>query len=485
MIHWSSLLRLLGFFILFITLTLSLPLLFALIKGDGGLGELLATTLTAGSIGILLVWAFRSPPHEVSRREGILLVVGSWLAASLLGALPFYFSDHFPSFSDAFFESISGMTTTGATVLDNIETLPRSLLFWRSFTQWLGGMGIILLGIAILPLIGTGGTQLYRAEFSGARSEKLKPRIAETALALWRIYVAFSLAEYLALRWAGMDAFEATCHTFTTMATGGFSTRNGSIGDFANPTIEIIIVFFMIVAGINFTRHYRLLVERQPGAFFGDLEIRFYGLLLAGAILAITLTDSVSHDSSIPLIERGRLALFQVVSITTGTGFSSTDFERWKPFGQLLLLALMFAGGCTGSTTGGFKTARLVVLIRVVGREFRRIVEPHGVFAIRFGKEKISESTIQSLLNLVYLSFLVNFAACILLTSVGMDLLTAISAVAAAMFNIGPGLGEVGPAENYGHLPALAKWVLSLCMLAGRLEFYTLLVLFTPAFWRK
>ena len=239
---------------------------------------------------------FWGPPHELTRREGILLVVGSWLAAGFLGALPFYFSDHFPSFTDALFESISGFTTTGATVLSDVEVLPKSLLLWRSFTQWLGGMGIILLGIAILPLIGTGGTQLYRAEFSGARSEKLKPRIAETAMALWRIYVVFGLVEYLALRLAGMTPFDAVCHTFTTMATGGFSTRNGSIEDFASPAIEVIIIFFMILAGINFTRHYRLFVERRPGAFTGDLEIRLYGLLLVGATLAITVSG-VQHSS--------------------------------------------------------------------------------------------------------------------------------------------------------------------------------------------
>ena len=483
MTHWFGFLRLLGFLILFLALALSLPLLIAFILGDSGFSSLLKATLTTAGLGFFLFWIFQTPPHELTRREGILLVVACWLSASLLGALPFHFSPYFQSFTDAFFESISGFTTTGASVLASVEALPKSLLLWRSFTQWLGGMGIILLGIAILPLIGVGGTQLYRAEFSGARSEKLRPRIAETAIALWKIYAAFTVAGYLALRWAGMGPFDAVCHTLTTMATGGFSTRNESIEAFASPHVEMVIVFFMILAGINFTRHYRFLVERQPAGFFGDLELRVYGTILAAATLVITL--SIFQSSSDPFWEGTRKALFQVVSITTTTGFASTDFEQWSSFAQLLLLALMFAGGCTGSTAGGLKTARLVLLAKVVGRQFRHMVEPRGVFTLRFSNQTVSEVSIQSLLNLVYLSFLVNFASCLLLTLVGIDILTAISAVAAAMFNIGPGLGEVGPTENYGHLPALAKWVLSICMLAGRLEFYTLFALFTPSFWRK
>ena len=286
-----------------------------------------------------------------------------------------------------------------------MEALPASLLLWRSLTHWLGGMGIILLGIAILPLIGAGGRELYRAEFSGARSERLRPRIAETALALWKIYITFKLASYVALRLAGMGKFDALCHAFSTMATGGFSTRNGSIEAFGNPVLEIVIVVFMVLAGINFTRHYRLLVERRVSSFWGDVELRLY-LIVIG------------------------------------------------------------------------------VLFRVVGRELRQLVEPRGVFAVRFGGRAIPEKTIRSLLNLVYLAFLVNFVACMCLAALGMDVLTTISAVAACMFNIGPGLGQVGPDENYAGLPAAAKWVLSICMLAGRLEFYTLLVLFTRPFWR-
>ena len=482
MIHWPNVLQVLGVFVLVLAANMGLVTIFALLRDDPEASAFILASSMALAIGAFLSLYFRPTPREFSRREGLLLVIGTWVSAAVLGAFPFYFSGFFPSFTDSFFESISGFTTTGATILKDIEALPESLLLWRCLTHWFGGMGIILLGIAILPLIGVGGIELYRAEFSGSRSEKLTPRIGETAAALWKLYVVFTLVEYAALRWAGMNRFEATCHSLSTMATGGFSTRNSSIESFQSPTIEYVIVIFMLLAGINFTRHYRLLVEFRPKPFFRDTELRFYFLLVVIATAAVTLVATPSPGS---LSDSVRQSLFQVVSIMTGTGFSSANFELWAPFAQLLLLTLMFAGGCTGSTTGGLKLARIYLLFRVVAREFRRMVEPRGVFAVRLDEKAVAENTIQSLLNLIYLAFLINFAACIALTALGVDVLTAISSVAASMFNIGPGLGKVGPAENYADLPDLAKWILSFCMLAGRLEYYTVLVLFTRSFWRK
>jgi trk system potassium uptake protein TrkH len=482
-IGWLTILRLLGFFVLGIGVSLIIPLGFALWEADEGVLPLflaLAAGLSAGAAGAFLL---HPEPHEINRREGVLFVVLAWVAAVSLGALPYFLSPYFPSFTDSFFESISGFTTTGATILADIEGLPRSLLLWRALTHWLGGMGIIVLGIAILPLLGTGGMELYRAEFSGAHSEKVKPRIAETALALWKIYVAFTLVEYVALRMAGMTSFDAVCHAFATMATGGFSTKATSIESFNSPTIEYVITIFMIIAGINFTQHYRLLVERKPRSFLRDPEIRHYVGAIVLAVIAVSAVLMIHSATS--LADSVRLSLFQVASIITTTGFTSADFELWAPFAQFVLLVLMFIGGCTGSTAGGMKTARIVMLLRVVGREFKRMVERRGVFAVRFGGQAVSENTIASVLNLVYLAFIINFVACLVLTASGVDLMTAFSAVAASMFNIGPGLGSVGPAENYAHLPSIVKWVLSFCMLAGRLEFYTVLVIFTPMFWRK
>lgn len=483
MIRWPAIVQLLGYFILGVAASLIAPLLFSLVEGDSGGFALSISLLIGGVVGAAAVFLRSSSPHEINRREGILLVALAWVAATALGGLPYFFSPHVASFTDAFFESMSGFTTTGATILTDIEGVPHSLLLWRAMTHWLGGMGIILLGIAILPLIGTGGMELYRAEFSGARSEKLRPRIAETAMALWKIYVAMTLAEYLALRFAGMTPFDSVCHSFATMATGGFSTRGLSVEAFQSPVIEYIIIIFMILAGINFTQHYRLLVERKPWSFFGDPEIRAYGVitLVATAVVAVAIAPEFSWSVEASF----RQALFQVVSIMTTTGFSSTNFAIWAPVATFVLLILMFIGGCTGSTAGGMKVARIVLLLKVIGREFRKMAEKRAVFAIRLRGRAVGETTVASVLNLVYLAFIINFSACLILTASGLDLITSFSAVSASMFNIGPGLGTVGPVDNYAHLPALAKWTLSFCMLAGRLEYYTVLVVITPMFWRK
>ena len=354
------------------------------------------------------------------------------------------------------FEAVSGFTTTGATVLSDVEVLSSPLQFWRCFSHWLGGMGIVLLGVAILPLVGHGGMHFYRAEFSGAKSEKLKPRITETALSLWRIYFSLSVLLFVALRFAGMNGFDAICHTFSTLGTGGFSTRTASIAGFESKTIEYLIILFMLLAGISFVQHYRLWVERRPRGFFGDVETRFYVLTIA--VATVIIGTILILDKGYALEAAFRSALFQVTAITTGTGFVTDNFEIWHPLPQLMLLALMFVGGCTGSTTGGLKVSRLLLLAKVVDREFKRMVERRGVFAVRLGGDVIPEATIQSLLNLVYLAFVVNFVSCLLLAAMGVDVLTSIAAVAASMFNIGPGLGGVGPLDNYGHLPAMAKW---------------------------
>jgi trk system potassium uptake protein TrkH len=482
-IRLGAVLRIVGLFLMVLAATMAIPLLYALAGPPEGLRPVAAGSATTLAAGFLLFILFPRPETDLTIREGVLVVALIWATVCVFGGLPFYFSPFFASFTDAVFEATSGFTTTGATVLAAVEVLPPALALWRCFTHWLGGMGIVLLGVAILPLLGTGGMHLYRAEFSGARSEKLKPRVTETALALWRIYLALTLAEYVALRWAGMDRLEAACHSFSTLGTGGFSTRTASIAAFSSLAVELVVVVFMILAGINFTLHYRLWRQRQVRSFFGDVEIQTYLLILLAATAAVT--ASLAGPGGYPWPQAARKALFQVTSILTTTGFVTDDFERWRPLPQLLLLALMFVGGCTGSTAGGLKVARIVLLGRVVRRQFRRIVEPRGVFSVRLGGQVVPEETIQSLLNMVYLALLVFFAASAVLAAQGADVLTSIAAVAASMFNIGPGLGQVGPAEHYGHLPALSKWVLAAAMLCGRLEFYTAIVIFTPVFWRK
>jgi trk system potassium uptake protein TrkH len=481
-IHTARLLQIIGQFLLVLAACMLAPLIYSLSTNDDPAPFIYSIACT-GAAGILLRISTGPRKGDLSQREGILLVSTVWIAAGLFGCLPFYFSPWFPGFTDAFFESASGFTTTGATALVNVEILPRSLQLWRCFSNWVGGMGVILLGIAVLPLVGIGGMSLYRAEFPGARSEKLMLRISETARSLFKIYFVITIVEYLALRWAGMGRFDALCHSFATVSTGGFSTRSAGIASFDSPVVEYILIVFMLVAGINFTLHYRLWTERRFRRFFSDVELRFY--LLVAAIAAFIILLSLIVRDRFSFATALRHSIFQVCSIMTGTGFFTDNYGKWSSFPQLILLALMFFGGCTGSTTGGLKASRVLLLMKVLGREFKRMVERRGVFTIRMGARTIPEQTIQSLLNLVYLAFITNFVSCLLLSLSGIDVFTGISAVAACMFNVGPGLEQVGPAFQYGDLPVLAKWVLSLCMLAGRLEFYTVLVIFTRAFWRR
>ncbi|MEJ2310618.1 MAG: TrkH family potassium uptake protein [Gammaproteobacteria bacterium] len=484
MIDYRTISWIIGAFMAALAALMLTPLVFAAGQDTIVIGAFLkGAGVTLGAAALLLLIGFRRPRQEMRPREAMLLVVLVWVMTCLLGALPLWFTPHYPAFTDALFESTSGFTTTGASVIDDVEALSRPVHLWRSLSHWLGGMGIILLGLAVLPLLGHGGNAMYRAEFSGSSSERLRPRILETARSLWRIYLLLTVLEFLLLMFAGMGAFEALCHAFSTLGTGGFSTRNASIAGFQSETIEYIVILFMLLGGISFAQHYRLLVERRPRPVMRDYEVRSYLAITAVATLVIALSLLVSSDAGFePAL---RAALFQTVSIATTTGFATADYTLWQPFAQLVLLVLMFVGGCTGSTASGLKVARIIFLLKLVQREFRRFTEPLGVFRIRMQGSVIPDQAICGLLNLVFLSLLLMLVASLLLTAMGMDLLTAISSVMASQFNVGPGLGEVGPTSSYGDLPMPAKWVLIFCMIAGRLEFYTFLVVLTPVFWRR
>jgi len=476
--------RLLAHFVLALAALMLLPLAYGMAVGGGDLGALAWAALVTALAGFgLRLWAGSPEERELKPREGMLLTALVWLSLSFFGCLPFWFSPYYPNLTDAFFESASGFTTTGATVLADVEVLSAPIQLWRCYSQWLGGMGIVLLGVAILPLIGQGGGHLYRAEFSGAKSQRLSIRTREAARALWRIYFTLTLAETLALWLAGMTPFEALCHSFTTLATGGFSTRTASIGAFDSAAIDYIVTFFMLCSGISFIQYYRLVVERDHRTVTRDYEVRAYLLILLTATAVITAVLALAHEFSPGAALRA--ALFQVTSILTTTGFATEDYGLWYPLAQMLLLILMVIGGCTGSTAGGLKVARTVMLGRMIQREFKRMAEPHGVFPVVVNNETLPEQAVQGLLNLIYLSWLMLLGAAAVLTATGVDLLTAISGTVACLFNVGPGLGGVGPAGHYGGLPDLAKWTLSISMIAGRLEFYTLLLIFTPVFWRR
>ncbi len=482
MIHYRAIGHAVGYFLVILAGTMLLPVAWGIARQQP-VAPLLWSFVATAAAGTVLTVVFRRHTRELGQRDALMLTVLLWFSVSAFGALPFYLTPYYPSYTDAFFEAASGFTTTGATVLANVEVLPEPIQFWRCFSHWLGGLGIVLLVIAVLPLVGHGGMLLYRAEFSGAKSERLRPRVTETAIALWKIYVLLSVAQYAALRLAGLNAFDAICHTFATLGTGGFSTRTASVAGFQSPLVEWIVIVFMLLAGISFVQHHRLFMERKPGAFVRDFEIRAYVLLAVAATGVIFV--SLVWQSGFEPARALRAAAFQVVSIQTTTGFATEDFELWAPLPHVILFGLMYVGGCTGSTAGGLKVARVVLLVRVVAREFKRMVERKGVFAVRLGGQAIPEPVIQSLLNLIYLALLVSAVGAVILAAAGVDMLTAGASVVACMFNIGPGFGLVGPSEHYGHLPAIAKWTLATAMIAGRLEFYTLIVILTPAFWRR
>lgn len=460
------------------------PLVWAFKDGSGDVKAFLASMLCGFVLsGILFAAGRRARARDLGVREAFAAVTLSWIMASAVGALPYVFHGSVPTFTDGFFEAMSGFSTTGASVLADIQSNPRGILFWRDLTHWLGGMGIIVLSLAVLPFLGVGGMQLYRAEVPGPTPEKLTPRIRQTALLLWGVYLLFSLMESVLLLLGGMDLFEALTHTFGTMATGGFSPLDGSIGQYGSAYFDWVIIVFMFLAGANFALHY-LMLTGKLSAWWKDDEFRFYIKVLAFSVGTATLLLFASGTYE-TLSDSLRYGAFQVVSIVTTTGYVTADYEKWPFYIQYLLLFLMFVGGCAGSTGGGMKNIRIMLLVRQVKSELQRLLHPKAIIPIRVGKKAIS-SDVMSSVTAFFILYMGLFAvAALIMTALGVDVLTAIASVAATIGNIGPGLGTVGPAENYAHIPILGKWVLSLCMLLGRLEIYTVMILFLPAAWRR
>lgn len=468
--------------IFFLGVSMSLPLVVSLIYGEQDFSAFLFSFFICILFGSILFFFTRSSKREISHREGFAIVAVGWIVVAFFGALPYFLSGALNNFSDAFFESASGFTTTGATVVTNIEALYHATLLWRSFTQWLGGMGIILLSIAILPLLGVGGMQLYKAEVPGPVTDKLKPRIGETAKILWKVYLLFTFIEFILLRAGGMNIYDAACHSFATMATGGFSTKNISIESFNSAYIDGVITIFMLLAGTNFALHYQFL-KGNFKSLTKDEEFRFYLLIIISSVIllmfGLTLFDG--HG----LVQAFRLSSFQVVSIMTTTGFSSVDFEQWSDWGKYFLLILMFVGGCAGSTGGGIKVVRIYLLLKQGYRELYRLIHPHAIVHVKFNNSKVPSEVMDAIWGFFFLYMILTVFATVIMTFLGLDMISAISAVAACIGNIGPGLGSVGPSDNFSAIPVPGKWILSFCMIMGRLELYTLLILLVPEFWRK
>ncbi len=478
----STWINLLGYLNIILAGTMALPLLVNWIYGEPHTWAFLyAMGITAFS-GLAMVLLFKQNPRDLTHRDGIAIVAFAWICASFFGGLPYLFTGTFHSLADSFFETASGFTTTGASVIAEVEKAAHGVLFWRGLTHWFGGLGIVLLSVAILPFLGIGGMQLYKAESPGITHDKLSPRMAQTARILWEVYLLITGIQIGVMLLGGMNWFDSLCHTFATMGTGGFSTKNISVEAFKSPFLEYAISFFMFVAGANFVLHYRFL-KGDWKAHWKDDEFRFYTYVVLIATLLIAF--NLFAKKGIDFLSSFRLALFQVVSIQTTTGFTSTDFEKWPFFSQALLVLLMFIGGCTGSTGGAIKCVRILILIRHCGRELFRLVHPRAVVLIKLNRKVIPPEILQAIWGMTFIYLGIYVVATLAVAALGLDLVTAATSVAATLGNVGPGLGEVGPSDNYGPLPSLVKWILSFCMLAGRLEIYTLTVLFHPAFWRK
>lgn len=481
--HWRHVLKVVGVLTVALAGTMLIPLLVGVFHHDRSVlpfGTALAATL-AGGMALYLIG--RTDRTEfVSQREGMAIVALGWTVAGFFGALPFYFEGEFPTFVDAFFESVSGFTTTGASVLTDIESVSKGLLLWRSLIQWLGGMGIIVLGIAILPFLGVGGMQLYKAEVPTPVPDKLQPRIRDTALILWKVYALITVAEVLALWAGGMSLYDAVNHALTTLPTGGFSTKNASVAQFDSLYFDLVISFFMVLAGINFSLHYQLL-KGQTLAFWRDSECRFF----LGAVLVLTLLVAFDVWRSVyaTLGEALRYGLFQVVSIVTTTGYATADYEQWPAMSQLILLLCMFLGASAGSTGGGMKCLRIMLCFKFCYKELFSLIHPRAVTHVKIAGKTVPDDVLRSVLGFLAL-YMGLFGFCsVLLAGLGVDFITAFGAVAATLGNIGPGFGMVGPVENYAQIPYLGKWLLIWCMLLGRLEIFTVIILLVPEFWRK
>ncbi|MCB1152870.1 MAG: TrkH family potassium uptake protein [Deltaproteobacteria bacterium] len=472
----------LGALTLAIGVMLLAPLIVALIyRETAGVGIGMAMLLSVA--GGFLVWrVFSAEALEINLREGMFIVSCAWVIAFTIGALPYYFTGTFAHFTDCFFESASGFTTTGASVSTDIEAMPKCILFWRAMTHWLGGMGIILLSVAILPLIGVGGMQLFRAEVPGPTADKITPRVAETARMLWLVYFGLTVIEVVLLMLGGMPLFDSICHSFATVATGGFSTKNASIGHYQSSYIHFVISLFMFLAGMNFALHYAVVTGRFRTAI-RDNELRLYTIIVlaASALCSIMLIK----DLNTPVFTAIRDGIFQVLSIITTTGFATADYEIWSPAAQSLILLLFFIGGCTGSTGGGPKVMRIDVLLRQAYNELFFLVHPRAVKPPKYGREVIPGKVLRSIWSFFFLYMGVFGIGMLMMGLMEVDILTASTSVASALGNIGPAFGTTGPTENYAHIPMMGKWVLIFCMLLGRLEIYTILILFAPAFWRK
>lgn len=480
----AVILRILGILLILFSFTMIPPIIISLIYNDGSLLPFILAFFIILSIGSLLWFPVKDNKNDLRLRDGFFVVVLFWVGLGVTGSIPLLLSDTPDlTFTNAIFESISGLTTTGATIIVGIDNLPKSVLFYRQELQWLGGMGIIVLAVAILPMLGIGGMQLYRAETPGpVKDTKLTPRITETAKSLWYIYLTMTIVCAILYYIAGMDIFDAIAHSFSTVSIGGFSTHDQSIGYFDNGLIETVAIFFMLIAGINFSLHFLSFRNINVKSYLHDAELRAYIKILLVICTICTIYNLIdgNYDSYKLLI---RESVFQSVSIATTTGFTTAEFQNWPGFTPLLLILSCFIGACAGSTGGGIKVIRVLLLFKQGVREIKRLIHPNAIFTIKVGDKPIPDRIIEAVWGFLAVYVVIFVILLLALTATNIDFVTAFSALSACINNLGPGLGDVS--QNYFHINNTAKWILCFAMLLGRLEIFTLLVLFSPAFWRR
>ena len=482
MINFKTIIRIIGILLLLETVMFLCCSGVSYYYGEGDLAAFWkAGAITAGA-GLLFAALGREGEHQLTRRDGYVLVSFAWVAFSLFGMLPFYIGGYIPDITNAFFETMSGFSSTGATILDDIESLPHGILFWRSMTQWIGGLGIIMFTIAVLPIFGVSGLQVFAAEASGPTHDKVHPRIGITAKWIWSIYAGITGILVALLMLGGMNWFDSICHAFATTGTGGFSTKQASVAYYNSPYIEYVISTFMFVSGINFTL-LLLFVNRKFKKFIGNAELKWYfwSVVSFTAVIAVVLY----YTSPMGVEESFRKSLFQVISLQTSTGFASDDYMTWPPVLWGLLTIIMVMGACAGSTTGGLKCIRMVILSKVSRNEFKHIIHPNAVLPVRINKQVIPPSIVSTVLAFCFLYLIIIIISVLLMMAMGIGAEEAVGCVISSIGNMGPGLGECGPAYSWNALPDIAKWLLAFLMLLGRLELFTVLLLFTPAFWKR
>ncbi|MDC1395131.1 TrkH family potassium uptake protein [Bacteroidia bacterium] len=451
-------------------------------QGGGDFNAILVSSAIICNIGLLLWWLTRNVKKELSKRDGYIIVSFGWIILGLTGAIPFVLSGTIPSISSAIFETFSGYTTTGASILNDIESLPAGLILWRSTTQWIGGMGIIVLTVAILPIFGVGGMELFMAESPGPSSTKIHPKITDTAKRLWVIYVALTGVETVMLKLAGMSWLDAINHSFTTMSTGGFSTKNASISAFNSPSIEYIITAFMLVGGINFSMIYFILKGTFSKVISNEEFRTYFGIVI---LFTVVITFSVFYSGVSKFEESFRHSFFQVVTIITTTGFSTANYALWSPFAYMLILFLMFTGGSAGSTAGGVKIIRHLIILKNGYAEFKRLLHPRAIIPVRINTRGVDQKIVYNVLAFFFIYMCIFILGALVISAFGYDIVTSAGASVACLGNIGPGIGGVDPSHNFSFFSSGAQLFLSFLMLLGRLELFTVLILFTPSFWKK